>query len=100
MSIVNLFQSSVAFHVETSHLICTANQINGFYIKCNNGLKWVKYTSAIRETCSVMINPFVPNALFPYPLKTTENLTVFCFQGYRKGALGKNGLKIKLCALF
>ena len=38
---VNPFQPSIAFHVETSHLICFANQITGFYMKCNNGLKWV-----------------------------------------------------------
>ena len=29
------FQFSVAFHIETSHLIWTANQITGFYMKCN-----------------------------------------------------------------
>ena len=32
------------------------------------------------------------NALFLYPLKTSENLKVFCFQRQRKGALGTNGL--------
>ena len=37
-----------------------------------------------------MLNPFVLNASFLYPLKTSENLTVF--RGYRKGALGTNGL--------
>ena len=36
------FQPSVAFHIETSHLICFGNQAAGFYMKCNNGLKWVK----------------------------------------------------------
>ena len=35
------------------------------------------------------INPFVPNALFFYPLKTSENRRVFgCFQGVEKGCLG------------
>ena len=28
--------------METSHLICHANQINGFYMKCNTGLNCVK----------------------------------------------------------
>ena len=37
---VSLFRSSAAFYIETSHLICTANQITGFYIKYNTGLKW------------------------------------------------------------
>ena len=26
-------ETSVAFHVETSHLICTSNQMTGFYMK-------------------------------------------------------------------
>ena len=38
---LNPFQSIVAFHIETSHLICSANQMIDLYIKCNTGLKWV-----------------------------------------------------------
>ena len=34
-------QSSVKFHVETSHLIYIANQMTDFYMKCNTGLQWV-----------------------------------------------------------
>ena len=37
---VSLFRPIAAFYIETSHLICTANQITGFHIKCNTGLKW------------------------------------------------------------
>ena len=40
-SLFNPFQPSVAFHIETSHLICTANQMTGFYLECKTGLKWV-----------------------------------------------------------
>ena len=36
------FQFSVTFHIEHSHLICSANQMTGFYMKCNAGLKRVK----------------------------------------------------------
>ena len=40
-------------------------------------------------------NPFIPNAPFFYPLKTSENLTVFwCLMKYKKGALGKNCLNL------
>ena len=39
--IFNQFQPSDAFHIENSHLIFTANQMTGFYMKCNTGLKWV-----------------------------------------------------------
>ena len=36
------------------------------------------------------INPFVPNVPFLYPLKTSENLIVFCcFLGVEKGRIGK-----------
>ena len=35
------------------------------------------------------VNPFFPNALFLYPLKISENLTVFwCFQGVEKVCIG------------
>ena len=34
---VNSFQPSAAFHIDTSDLIYTANQMIGFYIKCNTG---------------------------------------------------------------
>ena len=35
------FQLSVAFYIETSHWICSVNQMTGFYMKCNTGLKCV-----------------------------------------------------------
>ena len=34
------FQPSVAFHIKTSHLFCTAEQMTAFYMKCNTGLEW------------------------------------------------------------
>ena len=37
----NPFQPSVAFHIETSHLICSANQMTGFYMKFRTKLKWI-----------------------------------------------------------
>ena len=30
---INPFQSSVVFHIETSHLFCRAKQMTGFYMK-------------------------------------------------------------------
>ena len=35
---VNSFQPGVVFHIEYSNLICSANQLTGFYMKCNTGL--------------------------------------------------------------
>ena len=39
---LNPFQRSTVFHIETSRLICIANQMSGFYKKCNTGLKGAK----------------------------------------------------------
>ena len=38
---ITSFQSSVSFHVKTSHLIWTTNQMTGFHMKYNTGLIWV-----------------------------------------------------------
>ena len=38
---INQFQPIVPFHIETINLICIANQMTGFYMKCNAGLKWI-----------------------------------------------------------
>ena len=38
---IDQFKTSVPFHLETSHLICNVNQMTGFYMKGNTGLKWV-----------------------------------------------------------
>ena len=39
---VDLLHPSFVFHIETSHLICGADQMTGFYMKCKTGLKRVK----------------------------------------------------------
>ena len=39
------FQTNVAFHRETSHLICNANQITIFHLNCNIGLNKVNWKS-------------------------------------------------------
>ena len=42
-------------------------------------------------------NPFVPNAPFLYPLKTSEKFTVFwCFQGVEKGCIGNDWVNIRV----
>ena len=42
------FQPSVTFHIETSYLVCTANQMTGFYMECNTGR-----CSTVTGRCSV-----------------------------------------------
>ena len=38
----NTYSSNAALHIETSYLICFANQMTDFYRKCNTRLTWVK----------------------------------------------------------
>ena len=45
----------------------------------------------------VYVNPFVSNALFLYPLKTSENQKAFwCFQWVEEGCIGNKYLKRKM----
>ena len=46
---INPFQFNVTFDIETSHLICTANQMTGFHVKCDFGLKSVKYFLELKQ---------------------------------------------------
>ena len=42
----------------------------------------------------IIINPFVSNEPFLYPLKTSENREDFwCFQGLEKGCIGNDWVK-------
>ena len=62
---IDQFQSNIAFYLETNHLISTATQLTGFYMKCNsrmNGLKAIRLklfscnTSCILSLCSFKKN--------------------------------------------
>ena len=49
----------------------------------------------IKIYLSPWLNPFFPNAPFFYPLKTSENLTIFwCFQGVEKGCIGNEWVNV------
>ena len=49
----------------------------------------LQITAKTHEGNTVTFNPFVPDAPFFYPLKTSENRKVFwCFQGVEKGCIG------------
>ena len=40
--LLNSFQPSDAFHIKPRYFICTVNQMTGFYMKSNTGLKILK----------------------------------------------------------
>ena len=46
-------QFSVAFHIETSQLICNADQMTVFYVKLNTGLRWVKILSKVLRNTAI-----------------------------------------------
>ena len=48
-ALFNTFQPKIAFRIETSPLISSADQMTCFSMKCNTGLKWVKTLSNIHD---------------------------------------------------
>ena len=58
-TLINRFQPGAIFHVETSHLICRANPMTGFYMKYNTGLNWVNTKVHLRTLFSVLIQPIL-----------------------------------------
>ena len=63
-----------------SHRICS---IKNVFLKISQ-----KFTGK-QHLCQSLFNPFVPNTIFLYTLKTSGNLTGFwCFQGLEKGCIG------------
>ena len=51
----NPFNLSVAFHIESSNLICSAKQMTSFYMKRNTGLKRVNRNVSFCISCSVWL---------------------------------------------
>ena len=62
-------ETSVAFHVETSHLICTSNQMTGFYMKCNTRLKWIKQLNNL-DTVGIQTKVFCFSLFFIHYLNS------------------------------
>ena len=66
-NLFNPFQSSIVFHIKTSHLIGTANQMTGFFMQCNTGLKWIKayvLIEAIKSMVLIIDFKFMSNFSF------------------------------------
>ena len=60
----------------------------------------ILFTFDKHKKIALNINPFVPNASFLYPLKTSENLTVcWCFQEAEKGCIGNKWVNKTICVL-
>ena len=66
-AVLNPYQSNVAFHIETSHFIYTANQITDFfYMNCKTGLKLVnnRFSGFTLSTTESATQSFI------FPIKT------------------------------
>ena len=68
-------------HVESSQLICEANQLTGFYITATLALNELKlhHTKSYqgKKKCLnyyILFNAFHVTGLFPYPMKKLENI--------------------------
>ena len=72
---INSFQLSVAVYMKASHLFCFANQMTGFYMECNTGLKWVKKRYWKYGILNSFLGVYVFN-LFYYclPYRSLENV--------------------------
>lgn len=52
MSAVFFLKSSVAFSIKSSHLICSENELAGFYMKRKTGLKWINRWQYFTACCT------------------------------------------------
>ena len=65
-------------------------------------ISWTAYINRNKRILLALMvvfpNPFVPNAPFLYPLKTSGNPTVsWCFQRVEKECVGNKWLNVNLC---
>ena len=76
---LNLFQPSVAFHVETIRLICTAKQMTSFYVKINFWWKWVNSENSVISTVTKESNlwDFLEQLLENIRISQLENVYPF-----------------------
>ena len=85
----------VFYNVSVRHIY---NQKSG--IVSNSVVTTLKLCSKFRFS----FNPFVPNAPFLYPMKTSENRKVFCFHGDRERVhwkrMGKNGITLAILEVY
>ena len=107
------FWSSGRQHWKISWLVFSASQVNWINLRIEpgflNDLPWISAVAVFNSNNAWLllfffnsvsflkmnfIGWFVPNAPFFYPLKASENLTVFeCFQGVEKGCIRNRWVK-------
>ena len=58
------FQPSFVFHKETSHMICNANQMSVFYMKCNTRLEWVNFSNTNQDSRTAVLRVAFQECIF------------------------------------
>ena len=85
-------QKSLRSNIDTIRILLKGSEEYHFSPKI-----FYSYLLHYHLTFPRFLNPFVPNATFFYPLKTSENLTVFwCFQGVEKGCIGNKWVTVNV----
>ena len=69
-NVFNAFHDGDAYHIETSLLICKANQWNSFCMIGTSAIKELNTYISIFKLLLKLFNLIHPTVLFPYPLKT------------------------------
>ena len=61
---INPFQPTIAFHIETSHLICNVKQVSCFNMKCSTWLRgvkifsWIMFRTLYKKSCWNIVKHF------------------------------------------
>ena len=82
-------------------LMATLNKYDLVFIGSFENISGKVFKCYSQSRSDQLLNPFVPNVLFLYPLKTTENCKDFlCFQGVEKGCIGNKWVKHMLFVFY
>ena len=105
----NSVEGSLSMNIQTQFLIFNINHFLSMAVRHiefkAKKLKHHQWGKNQQEITKRYFNPFAPNVPFLYPLKTSENLTVFWyFQGVEKGCIGNKWVKVSVepiyCAIY
>ena len=66
------FHDGGSYHIETSPLICRANEWTGFYMIGTSAMKELRDTVNRLIAIQMCVNPFQANVRFLYPLETSS----------------------------
>ena len=91
-----LLESTERYLVQNRHLFTNRSAVHVF-----SNCYLMSQTLSVKYDIFLLINPFVPNAPFLYPLKTSENGKAFwCFQEIEKGCTGNKWVSNTSISLF